>query len=78
MSGPERYMQRAFDLARAAASAGDDPFDSVPVLDGEIVAEERNTVRTDDDVTAHPELKLAQWAGRELSPEECWLEDDSS
>jgi len=63
-------MQRAFDLARAAASAGDDPFGSVLVLDGEIVAEMRNTVRTDDDLTAHPELKLARWAGRELSPEE--------
>src|SRR5262249_44498682 len=28
-----------------------------------------NTVRRDNDVTAHPELKLARWAARELDPD---------
>lgn len=31
--------------------------------------EARNTVRRDNDITAHPELKLARWAGRELDPD---------
>jgi tRNA(Arg) A34 adenosine deaminase TadA len=28
-----------------------------------------NTVQRDRDISAHPELKLARWAARELSPE---------
>ena len=31
--------------------------------------EERNTVVTGRDITSHPELKLARWAGRELDRE---------
>ncbi len=34
--------------------------------DGTVLVEERNTVLTDDDITAHPELKLARWAARSL------------
>ena len=30
--------------------------------------EAHNTVRRDSDITAHPELKLARWAARELDP----------
>lgn len=63
-------MERALELAEEAAERGDDPFGSVLVFGDTIIAEERNTVNTDDDRTAHPELKLARWAGRELSPEE--------
>ncbi|GAA3814031.1 hypothetical protein GCM10022226_38540 [Sphaerisporangium flaviroseum] len=36
--------------------------------DGAILAEDQNTVLTDADITAHPELKLARWAARELDP----------
>lgn len=57
-------------MARESISAGDRPFGSVLVLDDEIVAEARNTVYTEEDVTAHPELKLARWAGAELSESE--------
>ncbi|SEO43415.1 tRNA(Arg) A34 adenosine deaminase TadA [Halogranum amylolyticum] len=64
------HLRRAFDLAREAADAGDEPFGSVLVSDGEVIAESRNTVVTDDDVTAHPELKLARWAARELDETE--------
>lgn len=60
------HLRHALDLAREAADAGDEPFGSVLVRDGEVVAESRNTIATDDDVTAHPELKLARWAAREL------------
>ena len=60
------HLRHAFDLAREAADAGDEPFGSILVHDGDVVAESRNTINTDDDVTAHPELKLARWAAREL------------
>ncbi len=59
-------VDRAIELSREAIEAGDTPFGALLVVDGEIVAEARNTTRTDDDLTAHPELKLARWAGREL------------
>lgn len=64
----ERYVRRAIELAREAADRGDDPYGSVLVRDGEIVREARNSTVTDDDVAAHPELKLARWAERELAP----------
>ena len=35
-----------------------------------MLAEEVNTEITDNDITAHPELKLARWAGASLSPDE--------
>jgi tRNA(Arg) A34 adenosine deaminase TadA len=63
----ETYLQRTFDLAREAAANGDTPFGSLLVRDGEVIAESRNTTRTDEDITAHPELKLARWAARELA-----------
>ena len=44
------------------------PFGSLLVGPaGDVLAEDRNTVLSDRDVTAHPELKLARWAGRELA-----------
>jgi tRNA(Arg) A34 adenosine deaminase TadA len=44
------------------------PFGSLLVGPaGDVLAEDRNTVLSERDVTAHPELKLARWAGRELA-----------
>jgi tRNA(Arg) A34 adenosine deaminase TadA len=64
----ERHLRRAIELAAAARAAGDMPFGSLLVgPTGEVLAEDRNTVLTERDVTAHPELKLARWAGRELT-----------
>lgn len=60
----ETHIRRAIALAREAADRGDNPFGSVLVHDGEVLAEARNAVVTDDDVTAHPELRLARVAGR--------------
>ncbi|GAB3874470.1 hypothetical protein GCM10029964_016490 [Kibdelosporangium lantanae] len=34
--------------------------------DGSVLAEDHNTSLTDGDITAHPELKLARWAARNL------------
>jgi tRNA(Arg) A34 adenosine deaminase TadA len=63
----ELHLRRAIELAAAARAAGDMPFGSLLVGPaGEMLAEERNTVLTERDITAHPELKLARWAARNL------------
>ncbi len=64
----ERYLRVAISLAAQARAAGDPPFGALLVGDGgEVLAEDRNTTLTGHDITAHPELKLARWAARELS-----------
>jgi tRNA(Arg) A34 adenosine deaminase TadA len=66
----EHHLRRAVELAAEARAAGDMPFGSLLVgPGGEVIAEDRNTVLTERDITAHPELKLARWAGRELDAE---------
>jgi tRNA(Arg) A34 adenosine deaminase TadA len=61
----ERHLRRAIELAAAAREAGDQPYGAVLVAaDGAVVAEDRNTVLTGDDITAHPELKLARLAAQ--------------
>jgi tRNA(Arg) A34 adenosine deaminase TadA len=63
----ERHLRRAVELAAAARAAGDMPYGSLLAgPTGDVVAEERNTVVTEQDITAHPELKLARWAARHL------------
>jgi tRNA(Arg) A34 adenosine deaminase TadA len=66
----ERHLRRAIELAAAARGAGDMPYGSLLVGPaGNVLAEERNTVVTKRDITAHPELKLARWAARQLDPD---------
>jgi tRNA(Arg) A34 adenosine deaminase TadA len=66
----ERHLRRAVELASAARAAGDMPFGSLLVGPaGDVLAEDRNTVISERDITAHPELKLARWAARQLDPE---------
>jgi tRNA(Arg) A34 adenosine deaminase TadA len=63
----ETHLQRAIALAQMARDAGEQPFGSLLVgPDGAVLGEDHNTVLSDRDVTAHPELKLARWAAREL------------
>ncbi|WP_418280231.1 nucleoside deaminase [Halorubrum sp. DTA98] len=64
------HVDRAIELAREAVDDGNTPFGSLLVVDGDVVRESRNTTRSDDDITAHPELKLARWAARELDADE--------
>ncbi|BCB76047.1 nucleoside deaminase [Phytohabitans flavus] len=67
---PEAFLRRAIALAAEARAAGNPPFGSLLVgPDGTVLAEERNSSVTDNDITAHPELKLARWAARELDAE---------
>ncbi|MFE0023310.1 nucleoside deaminase [Amycolatopsis sp. NPDC059021] len=68
-SEDERFLRAAIELAATARRRGNPPFGSLLVgPDGAVLAEERNTSVTDADITAHPELKLARWAARELGP----------
>lgn len=65
-----RWLRQAITLAEQARAGGDEPFGSLLVgAGGVLLAEARNTVVTDRDLSAHPELKLAVWAGRHLDPE---------
>jgi tRNA(Arg) A34 adenosine deaminase TadA len=67
-SQDEDYLRAAIRLAREARRAGDQPYGALLVAaDATVLAEDRNTVVTERDITAHPELKLARWAARELS-----------
>ncbi|WP_432116549.1 nucleoside deaminase [Streptomyces sp. S1] len=69
MTTPDDHalLRRAIALAAEAREGGDPPFGSLLAApDGTVLAEDRNTTLTDRDITAHPELKLARWAAREL------------
>jgi tRNA(Arg) A34 adenosine deaminase TadA len=69
--GDLALLRHAIELAREAREAGDQPFGALLVSgEGQVLAEERNSVVTDRDVTAHPELKLARWASRTLDADE--------
>ncbi|MEU5695932.1 nucleoside deaminase [Actinosynnema sp. NPDC020468] len=64
------HLTRAIVLAREARESGNPPFGSLLVgPDGLVLKEERNTTVSEQDISAHPELKLARWAARELTPE---------
>lgn len=71
MTTPDDHalLRRAIALAGKARADGNPPFGSLLAApDGTVLAEEHNTTLTDQDITAHPELKLARWAARELDP----------
>lgn len=70
MTTDEAYVREAIDLARSAVEHGNTPFGSLLVLDDEVVREAENTTLTEDDISAHPEFKLARWAARELDADE--------
>jgi len=66
----EQLLRRAIALAAEAREGGDPPFGSLLAApDGTILAEERNSTISERDISLHPELKLAVWAARELTPE---------
>ena len=66
----QTLLRRAIDIAAQAITLGDAPYGSLLAdADGAILIEAHNTVRRDNDIAAHPELKLARWAARELDPE---------
>ena len=63
----DAFLHRAIELAAQARAEGQAPFGSLLVgPDGRVLAEDHNTVLADNDISAHPEQKLARWAAREL------------
>ncbi len=65
----ELHLHRAIELARRARDLGEAPFGSMLVgHDGTVLMEAHNTVRSQHDISAHPEFKIAMWAARELAP----------
>lgn len=62
-----RHLRRCVELATEALDAGDEPFGSVLVTDGEVHAEDRNRTSGGDE-TRHPEFELARWAAGNLTP----------
>lgn len=64
------FVRRAIEIAAEAVTSGDAPYGSLLVdAQGTVLTQAHNTVERDRDITAHPELKLARWAARELSSE---------
>ncbi len=70
MAAEREHIRRTIELAEESIVAGNTPFGALLVVDGEVVRESQNTTVTDEDVSAHPELKLARWADRELDAAE--------
>jgi tRNA(Arg) A34 adenosine deaminase TadA len=70
MDTDEAYIRDAIELARQAVANGNTPFGSLLVVDNAVVKRSQNTTVTENDITAHPELKLARWAARELDADE--------
>lgn len=66
----EAHLRDAFELARAAADRGDEPFGSVLVRDDTVVMTDSNRVNTESDIRRHPELHLAHRACNEYEPDE--------
>jgi tRNA(adenine34) deaminase len=59
-------MQRALELAHAAAGVAEVPVGAVLVYDGRLVAEAHNLTRITDDPTAHAEMVVLRAAVQRL------------
>lgn len=60
MDHNDALLTRSFELATEARDAGDHPFGALFEVDGRVLAEARNRVNTDRDVTAHAETALVR------------------
>lgn len=70
MKDDKFYVNKAIELAYEAKASGDNPFGSILVDDqGNILMEDRNTQIIDNDITAHPELKIARRAAAKYDEE---------
>jgi tRNA(Arg) A34 adenosine deaminase TadA len=65
MDHNDALLTRSFELATEARDAGDHPFGALFEVDGRVLAEARNRVNTDHDVTAHAETALVRILERE-------------
>lgn len=63
------FIQRCYEIADEAVRDGNHPFGALLVCGSEVIAEARNTVDTDNDITRHAELSLVSQAYRLLESE---------
>lgn len=70
MKTHDRFVRQTIELARHARIAGNHPFGSLLVVDGDVVLTAENTVTTDRDPTAHAETNLVAKAIQQLSPDQ--------
>ncbi|WP_417762120.1 tRNA adenosine(34) deaminase TadA [Shewanella sp.] len=62
----EQWMRHALKLAEHAEAAGEVPVGAVLVKDNQVIAEGWNLPITDNDPTAHAEIRCLQQAGKAL------------
>lgn len=60
MTDHDSLLTRSFELAAEARAGGDHPFGALFAIAGDIVAEARNRVNSDRDITAHAETHLVR------------------
>jgi len=66
----ERFLRRAFEVARRSVAHGNMPFGAILVdAAGEVVLEGENTAITEHDPTGHAETNLMREAGRRFEPD---------
>jgi tRNA(adenine34) deaminase len=64
-----RFMQIAFEEARAAAGRGEVPIGAVVVRDGAVIGRAGNRTRELNDVTAHAEVEAIRMAAASIGDE---------
>lgn len=64
------YIRQANELARTAVEDGNFPFGALLVQDAQVIETATNTVATDRDIIAHPELKLSRVASQSYDLQE--------
>ncbi len=70
MQNDEDFMRLAFDLARAAAKHGNQPYGALVVKGGEIIVQAESTKIITNDCSRHAELTVASRAAMFLSKED--------
>lgn len=60
LNDKQTHLEQVFALAASARADGDHPFGALLVVDGVVIAEARNRVNTNGDITAHAELMLVR------------------
>lgn len=69
MAPANRYMQIAFEEARAAGARGEVPIGAVVVLEGEVMGRAGNRTRELNDATAHAEIGAIRQASARVGDE---------
>ena len=66
MTEHEPFIRQSYELAKAAASHGNQPFGALLVKEGEVILAAQNTIFTEHDVTRHAELNLVSLASQQF------------